>query len=186
MKVTTTGLAGILVIEPKVFADNRGFFMESYNRRTLAPYGITLDFVQDNHSASTRNTLRGLHYQIKPGQDKLVRCVNGSVLDVVVDIRRGSPTFGQWESFLLSAENKKMVYVPKGFAHGFCVLSDYAEFLYKCTEYWSPQDERGIAWDDPAIGIDWQLTGEPVLSGKDRVNPLLRDADLWFEAGINS
>lgn len=186
MKVSKTKLDGILEIEPKVFGDNRGFFMESYNRKVLAEHGITHDFVQDNHSASVKNTLRGLHYQIKPGQDKLVRCVIGEVYDVVVDIRKGSPTFGQWEGFHLSAENKKMVYVPKGFAHGFCVLSDYAEFLYKCTEYWSPVDERGILWNDPEIGVEWQLDGEPVLSDKDTQNPLLKDADLWFELNLNS
>ncbi len=185
MKVESSALAGVLLIEPKVFKDNRGFFMESYNRQVLAEFGITQEFVQDNHSASTRNTLRGLHYQICPGQDKLVRCVVGEVYDVVVDIRRGSPTFGRWEGFVLSADNKRMVYVPKGFAHGFCVLSDYAEFLYKCTEYWSPQDERGIAWDDPEIGVDWKLNGSPILSDKDKRNPQLREADLWFEIGIN-
>lgn len=184
MQVLKTTLDGVLMITPAVFPDKRGFFMESYNRHKLAEYGFNLEFIQDNHSSSVHGTMRGLHYQIRPGQDKLVRCTFGKVYDVVVDIRRGSPTFGQWEGFVLSAENKRQVLVPKGFAHGFCVLSEYAEFLYKCTEYWSPQDERGIMWNDPAIGVQWPLS-KPILSEKDTKNPPLADADLWFEYGRN-
>jgi len=186
MQLVHGKLNGILIIEPQVFADQRGFFMESYNRKALADAsGFDLEFVQDNHSASVQGTLRGLHYQIHPGQDKLVRCTIGEVFDVVVDIRRGSPTFGQWEGYLLSADNKRQLLIPKGFAHGFCVVSDYAEFHYKCTEYWSPKDERGIQWNDPAIGIQWPGVAAPVMSPKDLKNPPLADADLWFELGRN-
>lgn len=184
MQVVKSTLEGVLLIEPRAFPDNRGFFMESYNRRKLAEHGFDLEFVQDNHSASVQGTLRGLHYQIQPGQDKLVRCTVGRVFDVVVDIRRGSPTFGQWEGFVLSAENKRQVLVPKGFAHGFCVLSEYAEFLYKCTEYWSPKDERSIRWDDPAIGVAWPIK-DVIMSEKDLRSPMFTDADLWFEYGRN-
>lgn len=184
MQVVKTTLEGVLLIEPRAFPDNRGFFMESYNRRKLAEHGFDLEFVQDNHSASVQGTLRGLHYQIQPGQDKLVRCTVGRVFDVVVDIRRGSPTFGQWEGFVLSAENKRQVLVPKGFAHGFCVLSEYAEFLYKCSEYWSPKDERSIRWDDPAIGVAWPIK-DVIMSEKDLRSPMFADADLWFEYGRN-
>lgn len=179
MKITQGKLAGILIIEPQVFADSRGFFYESYNYEKLREYGVELDFVQDNHSRSVKNTLRGLHYQINPGQDKLVRASIGKVWDVVVDIRKDSPTFGQWESFLLSAENKKQLFVPKGFAHGFCVLSDWAEFQYKCSEYWSPADERGIMWNDPDLKVQWPVT-EPVLSSKDTKNILFKDIELYF------
>ncbi|QSH41067.1 dTDP-4-dehydrorhamnose 3,5-epimerase [Lentisphaerota bacterium ZTH] len=179
MNIIPGKLEGILVIEPQVFADNRGFFYESYNRRELEKYGIALDFVQDNHSRSVKNTLRGLHYQVNPGQDKLVRATLGSVWDVVLDIRKKSPTFGQWEAYELSAENKRQLFVPKGFAHGFCVLSDLADFQYKCSEYWSPEDERGIAWDDPAIGVNWPVA-QPILSEKDLKNPTLKNADLCF------
>ncbi|MDD5698350.1 MAG: dTDP-4-dehydrorhamnose 3,5-epimerase [Victivallaceae bacterium] len=179
MKIIPGRLDGILIIEPKVFEDSRGFFYESYNCKVLSEYGIELNFVQDNHSRSVRNTLRGLHYQINPGQDKLVRVTCGEVWDVVVDIRQKSPTFGQWESFRLSAANKKQLFVPKGFAHGFCVLSDWAEFQYKCSAYWSPADERGIIWNDPDLGIDWPVA-EPVLSAKDRVNPPFRAMIPYF------
>jgi len=179
MKITAGKLKGILIIEPKVFEDSRGFFYESYNYRKLHEYGVKLDFVQDNHSRSVKNTLRGLHYQINPGQDKLVRASIGEVWDVAVDIRKNSPTFGQWESFLLSAENKKQIFIPKGFAHGFCVLSDWAEFQYKCSEYWSPADERGIVWNDPDLKVEWPAT-EPILSSKDTENILFKDIELYF------
>jgi len=176
MKVTECRLAGVKIIEPRVFQDNRGFFLESYNRSNYSKYGIDQDFVQDNHSKSVKNTLRGLHYQINPGQDKIVRVIAGEVFDVVVDIRRNSPTYGQWEGFILSAENKLLIYVPKGFAHGFCVLSDSAEFVYKCSEYWSPKDERGIVWNDPDINVRWPLT-DPILSAKDLKNLPLKELE---------
>ncbi len=176
MKVTESKLAGVKIITPRVFQDNRGFFLESYNRRKYSECGMDHDFVQDNHSKSVRNTLRGLHYQINPGQDKIVRVIAGEVFDVVVDIRRNSPTYGQWEGFILSAENKLQIYIPKGFAHGFCVLSDEAEFVYKCSEYWSPQDERGIIWNDPDINIQWPAT-EPILSAKDLKNLPLKELE---------
>lgn len=179
MKVTECRLNGILLIEPDVFEDSRGFFFESYNRKKLAEHGITLDFVQDNHSRSVKGTVRGLHYQINPGQDKLVRVVFGEVFDVVLDIRKKSPTFGQWESFNLSAQNKKQLFVPKGFAHGFCVVSEVAEFLYMCSEYYSPQDERAIIWNDPQLSINWPVE-KPVLSGKDVKNPLFKDMEAYF------
>ena len=179
MKVTECKLNGILLIEPDVFEDSRGFFFESYNSRKLAEHGITLDFVQDNHSRSVKGTVRGLHYQINPGQDKLVRVVFGEVFDVVLDIRKKSPTFGQWESFNLSAQNKKQLFVPKGFAHGFCVVSEVAEFLYMCSEYYSPQDERAIIWNDPQLSINWPVE-KPVLSGKDVKNPLFKDMEAYF------
>ncbi len=176
MKVTECRLAGVKIIEPRVFQDNRGFFLESYNRSEYSKYGIDQDFVQDNHSKSVKNTLRGLHYQINPGQDKIVRVIAGEVFDVVVDIRRNSPTYGQWEGFILSAENKLLIYVPKGFAHGFCVLSDSAEFVYKCSEYWSPKDERGIIWNDPDINVQWPVA-DPILSAKDLKNLPLKELE---------
>lgn len=179
MKVSEGRLKGIKIIEPKVFRDSRGFFIESYSAKKLADYGINMEFVQDNHSYSVKNVLRGLHYQVNPGQDKIVRVTSGEVYDVVVDIRRDSPTFGQWESFILSAENMKQVFVPKGFAHGFCALSDNVDFLYKCSEYYSPQDERGIIWNDPDLGIDWPVK-EPLLSPKDTVYPQLKDTSDDF------
>jgi dTDP-4-dehydrorhamnose 3,5-epimerase len=179
MKVTECKLAGIKIIDPVVFQDNRGFFFESYNRSKLSEYGITHDFVQDNHSRSVRNTLRGLHYQINPGQDKIVRAIVGEVFDVVVDIRKDSPTYGQWEGFILSAENKRQIYVPKGFAHGFCVLSEVAEFVYKCSEYWSPKDERGIIWNDADINVQWPVA-EPILSAKDLKNLPLKQLEPYF------
>ncbi len=179
MNIVNGKLDGILIIEPKVFADNRGFFYESYNQHELKKHGIDLNFVQDNHSRSVKNTVRGLHYQVNPGQDKIVRATMGVVWDVVADIRKDSPTFGQWEAYELSADNKRQLFVPKGFAHGFCVLSEVAEFQYKCSEYWSPSDERGIAWNDPEIGIDWPAI-EPVLSAKDLNNPMLENAELYF------
>ncbi len=179
MKVFKGKLEGILIIEPQVFGDDRGFFFESFNQRKLAEHGIREKFVQDNHSFSVKNTLRGLHYQINPGQDKLVRVTSGEVFDVVVDIRRGSPTFGQWEAFHLSAENKMQIFVPKGFAHGFCVVSESANFLYKCSEYYSPQDERGIIWNDPDIGVEWPVE-DPILSQKDTANLPFAENESYF------
>jgi len=176
VQVSPTRLSEVLVVEPSVFGDERGYFYESYNRRRYADQGIVDDFVQDNHSKSARGVLRGLHYQKAPGQAKLVRVAVGAVFDVAVDIRWGSPTFGQWVGVELSAENKRQLYVPVGFAHGFCVISDTAEFLYKVTSYYAPDLERGIAWDDPDIGITWPV-GTPVLSGRDKMHPLLRDSD---------
>ena len=170
----------MLLIEPKVFGDARGFFYESYNRRALRDAtGIDVDFVQDNHSRSAKNVLRGLHYQLAQAQGKLVRAVVGSVFDVAVDIRKQSPNFGRWVGVELSAENKKMMWVPPGFAHGFLVLSDFAEFLYKTTDYYAPQHERAILWNDPAIGVQWPLAGEPLLSNKDQAAQCLRDAEVF-------
>jgi dTDP-4-dehydrorhamnose 3,5-epimerase len=167
------------VLEPVVYSDARGFFFESYHQAKFAELGIAKQFVQDNHSKSARGTLRGLHYQLKFPQAKLCRVIQGEVLDVAVDIRRNSPYFGQWMSTLLSAENKHQVYIPAGFAHGFLVLSATAEFLYKCDEFYHPEDEHGIAWNDPQIGIAWDIEGigtkNLILSHKDRTNPLLRD-----------
>ncbi len=179
MKVYETDLKDLLLIEPTVYEDDRGFFFESYNQRVYAEHGVTADFVQDNHSRSVRNTLRGLHYQINPGQGKLVRVVVGEVFDVAVDIRFSSPTFGKWSGYYLSADNKRQMYIPIGFAHGFCVVSDVAEFEYKCTDFYSPQDERGIAWNDPDIGIDWPIK-EPILSEKDKNSTFFRDIERDF------
>src|SRR5687767_15088077 len=168
MKVTPL-LADALLLEPKVFGDERGFFFESYNQRHFEEaIGRQVTFVQDNHSRSMRNVLRGLHYQIQQPQGKLVRVVAGEVFDVTVDLRRSSPTYGQWASALLSGENKRQLWIPEGFAHGFLVLSDHAEFLYKTTDYWAPQHERCIAWNDPSLAITWPLATEAKLSAKDR------------------
>ena len=180
MKVTPSAIPDVLIIEPKVFGDERGFFFESYNRRQFAELiGRDMDFVQDNHSRSVKNVLRGLHYQIRQPQGKLVRVVQGAVFDVVVDIRRSSPTFGQHVTEELSAENKRMLWVPEGFAHGFVVVSDTAEFLYKTTDYWAPEFERCIAWNDPAIGIQWPIQCEPALSAKDQLGKSLVDAEYF-------
>lgn len=180
MIVRDTDLPGVKLIEPKVFGDDRGFFLESWNARAFADAGLDLTFVQDNHSRSARHVLRGLHYQIDDPQGKLVRVTVGSVFDVAVDIRRSSPHFGRWTGYELSAENKRMLYVPPGFAHGFVVLSDTADFLYKCTSFYAPAHERSIAWNDPAIGIDWPIGGAtPVLSAKDAVASLLADAEVF-------
>ncbi len=169
MNVISTAISDVIIIEPKVFGDDRGFFFESFNSRQFAKLiGRNVDFVQDNHSRSAKNVLRGLHYQIQQPQGKLVRVVQGVVFDVAVDIRRSSPTFGQHIGVELSAENKRMLWVPEGFAHGFVVLSDTAEFLYKTTHYWAPEFERSIAWNDPALGIKWPIQGEPTLSAKDQ------------------
>ena len=180
MRVTPTAIADVLVIEPKVFGDERGFFFESYNERAFAEAtGIAPKFVQDNHSRSVKNTLRGLHYQIRQAQGKLVRAVAGEIFDVVVDLRRSSPTFGKWEGHRLSAENKIMLWIPAGLAHGFAVLSDYADFLYKTTDYWAPQHERTLLWNDPALAIAWPLAGEPILAAKDRAGKRLSEAEVF-------
>ena len=180
MQVTPTAIPDVLVLEPKVFGDARGFFFESYNRKAFhEATGLDVDFVQDNHSRSAQGVLRGLHYQIQHPQGKLVRVVAGAVFDVVVDIRRSSPTFGQWVGIELSAENKKMLWVPAGFAHGFLVLSDGTEFLYKTTDYYAPASERAIAWNDPQIGIAWPLPFAPLLSAKDQAAVPLHDAEVF-------
>ena len=170
MKVTATKIPGLLIIEPRVFGDERGFFFESFNEQAFnAATGNTLPFVQDNHSKSTKGVLRGLHYQLPPrAQGKLVRVIQGEVFDVAVDIRKGSPTYGQWVAEILSADNKKQMWIPPGFAHGFLTLSDTAEFLYKTTDYWSPEHERAILWNDATLKIDWPLHGlTPQLAAKD-------------------
>jgi len=171
----------VLLITPKVFGDDRGFFFESFNRRDFAQAtGLDLEFVQDNHSRSAKGVLRGLHYQLRQPQGKLVRVVSGSVFDVAVDIRRSSPRFGQWLGFVLSAENKSMAYIPPGFAHGFLVLSDSAEFLYKTTDYYAPAHERSLLWNDPALGIAWPDLGMPPTLGlKDQTAPLLSQAEVF-------
>lgn len=179
MQITPSTIPEVLIIEPTVYQDKRGFFFESYNQQLYYQHGITVNFVQDNHSRSIKNTLRGLHYQIDPGQDKLVRVILGEVFDVAVDIRFGSPTFGKWVGIYLSAENKKQVFIPKGFAHGFCVLSKVAEFEYKCSEFYSPSKERGILWNDPDLAIDWPVKN-PILSEKDRKNPLFKQITADF------
>lgn len=179
MKVTATALPEVLLIEPQVFGDARGFFMESWNEeRFNAAVGQPIHFVQDNHSRSARGVLRGMHYQLAPhAQGKLVRCVSGAVFDVAVDLRRTSPNFGRWVGFELSAENQRQMWIPPGFAHGFLVLSDTADFLYKTSGRYAPELEGAVRWDDPAIGIDWPLAGQaPLLSAKDVKAPLLADA----------
>jgi len=180
MRVTPTAIAGVLLIEPKVFADERGFFFESFNERAFAQAtGVAAKFVQDNHSHSVRNTLRGLHYQINQPQGKLVRAAAGEIFDVVVDLRRSSPTFGRWVGEQMSAENKKMVWIPPGLAHGFIVLSESADFLYKTTDYWAPQHERTLLWNDPDLAIAWPLAGEPILAAKDRLGKCLSEAEVF-------
>ena len=180
MNILETSLNGVLILEPKVFGDARGFFFESYNQRVLTDCaGIGEPFVQDNHSRSAKNVLRGLHYQIRQPQGKLIRAVSGRILDVAVDIRKSSPHFGKWVSIEVSAENKRIVWVPKGFAHGFLVRSEHAEVLYKTTDYWAPEHERTIAWDDPDLAIDWGLGSVPVLSAKDSAGAKLRDAEVF-------
>jgi dTDP-4-dehydrorhamnose 3,5-epimerase len=179
MKVIETSLPGVLLLEPRVFGDERGFFMESYNKRAMSEAGITQEFVQDNHSRSAKGVLRGLHYQIKQPQGKLVRVVAGEVYDVAVDMRRRSPHFGRWTGMRLSAENKRMAWVPPGFAHGFCVLSEFAEFLYKTTDYYAPEHERTLLWNDPGLGIDWPLDGDPMLSGKDSQGKPFAEAEAF-------
>ena len=178
MKATPLAIPDVILLEPKVFGDERGFFFESFNQAKFeAAIGRQVKFVQDNHSRSVKNVLRGLHYQIQQSQGKLVRVVQGEVFDVAVDIRKSSSTFGHWVGEILSAENKRQLWVPEGFAHGFVVLSDTAEFLYKTTDYWVPEFERSIAWNDPAIGIQWPIQGEPVLSAKDQQARVLAQAE---------
>ncbi len=180
MKITPLSIPDVIVCEPKVYGDDRGFFFESFNHAQFAEaIGASYNFVQDNHSRSARNVLRGLHYQIQQAQGKLVRVVAGEVFDVAVDIRKSSPTFGHWVGQILSAENKKQLWVPPGFAHGFVTLSDTAEFLYKTTDYYSPQFERSILWNDPNIGIQWPLTEAPMLSTKDQQAALLADTEVF-------
>ncbi|AZC22014.1 dTDP-4-dehydrorhamnose 3,5-epimerase [Pseudomonas sessilinigenes] len=180
MKVIATDLPGVLIIEPKVFGDERGFFYESFNAKAFAEAtGLNVEFVQDNHSRSQKGVLRGLHYQMQNTQGKLVRVTLGEVLDVAVDIRRGSPNFGQWVAVRLSAANHRQLWVPEGFAHGFVVLSDFAEFLYKTTDYYTPSAERCIRWDDPTLAIDWELIEPPQLSAKDLAGSLLTEAELF-------
>jgi dTDP-4-dehydrorhamnose 3,5-epimerase len=180
MQAVETGIPGLLVLEPKVFGDARGFFFESFNQKKFAELtGVNDTFVQDNHSRSAANVLRGLHYQIRQPQGKLVRVVAGEVFDVAVDIRRSSSTFGKWFGLRLSAENKKMLWIPPGFAHGFVVLSEAAEFLYKTTDYWAPEHERCIIWSDPDLAIDWPLQDEPLLSAKDAAGKPFAQAEVF-------
>jgi dTDP-4-dehydrorhamnose 3,5-epimerase len=175
-----TPIADLVVLEPKVFGDARGFFFESFNRRVFAELtGFAGEFVQDNHSRSQRGVLRGLHYQIRNPQGKLVRVVDGAVYDVAVDLRRKSPTFGRWYGAELSADNKRMLWIPPGFGHGFLVLSGSADFLYKTTDYWAPEHERTIAWNDPDLGIAWPLDGTPLLSAKDQAGRPFRDSEVF-------
>ncbi|HEY6895781.1 MAG TPA: dTDP-4-dehydrorhamnose 3,5-epimerase [Rhodocyclaceae bacterium] len=179
MKFVPTEIPDVLIIEPRVFSDARGFFFESWNKRTLSEGGLDADFVQDNHSHSVRGVLRGLHYQVRQAQGKLVRVISGEVFDVAVDLRRSSPTFGRWVGFTLSAADRRMAWIPPGFAHGFCVTSDSAEVLYKTTDYWAPEHERCLLWNDPALAITWPLQGEPLLAPKDAAGSLLRDAEVY-------
>lgn len=179
MNKIETAIPEVFLIEPKVFGDARGFFYESWNKQTLANLGLDVDFVQDNHSKSQRGVLRGLHYQIQHPQGKLVRVVAGEVFDVAVDLRKLSPTFGKWVGFTLSSENKRLAWIPPGFAHGFVVTSEAAEFLYKTTDYWFPEFERSLLWNDPAVGIDWPLEGAPKLAAKDAAGASLQDAEVF-------
>jgi len=179
MTFTPTRLPEVLLIEPKVFADARGFVFESWNAKEFERAGIRANFVQDNHSRSQTGVLRGLHYQVRRPQGKLIRVIQGEIFDVAVDIRRSSPTFGQWEGVRLSADSKDLLWIPVGFAHGFYVLSDAAEVLYKTTDFYAPEHERTIAWNDPEIGVEWPLSGAPVLSPKDAAGTRLRDAEVF-------
>ncbi len=180
MQRIDTAIPDVFMIAPKVFGDERGFFFESYNKRAMQELGITDEFVQDNHSRSRRGVLRGLHYQIQHTQGKLVRVIAGSVFDVAVDLRKNSATFGQWVGMELSADNKRMAWIPHGFAHGFVVTSDTAEFLYKTTDYWSPPDERCLLWNDPALGINWPLEGEPTIAAKDAAGLPLSQCEVFL------
>jgi dTDP-4-dehydrorhamnose 3,5-epimerase len=180
VNVVATSLPGVLILEPKVFGDDRGFFFESFNQKEFAKAtGADAEFVQDNHSRSAKNVLRGLHYQIHHAQGKLVRVISGEVYDVIVDLRRSSPTFGKHVALILSAANKRIVWIPSGFAHGFLVVSEHAEFLYKTTDFWYPEFERTIAYNDPDLAISWPLTSEPILSSKDRVGIRFKDAEVY-------
>ena len=178
-----TKIRDLYIIEPKVFGDNRGYFMESYNKKDFFDAGLTMEFVQDNESKSKKGVLRGLHFQTKHTQGKLVRVIEGAVYDVAVDLRKGSPTYGQWEGILLTSENKKQFYVPEGFAHGFLVISDTAVFNYKCTDFYAPEYDGGVLWNDPEIGIEWPLDGieEVLLSEKDKNQKTLKELDLPFK-----
>ena len=178
MKISTS-LPGVVIVEPRVFNDERGFFLESYNAKDFVELGIDARFVQDNHSSSRRNVLRGLHYQINGAQGKLVRVVEGDILDVAVDLRRSSPTFGGWQAVRLSGENKRMLWIPVGFAHGFRVISEQAHVLYKATDYYAPEHERTLAWNDPTLKIDWEVEEEPIVSMKDQRGLPLRDAETF-------
>ena len=179
MNKIPTSLQDVFVLEPKVFGDARGFFLESYNQRVMAELGIRANFVQDNHSYSTRNVVRGLHYQVEQPQGKLIRAIVGEILDIVVDLRRSSRTFGKWEAVSLSMENKRMLWIPPGFAHGFRVVSEGAHVLYKATDFYLPQSERTLAWNDGTLKIDWQLDGEPVVSAKDQRGIPFPDAEKF-------
>jgi dTDP-4-dehydrorhamnose 3,5-epimerase len=180
MNIIPTEITDVLISEPRVFEDNRGFFYESYNERAFTEKtGVDTHFVQDNHSRSGKNILRGLHYQIQQPQGKLVRVVVGEVFDVAVDLRKSSPTFGQWVSCLLSAENKRQLWVPVGFAHGFCVVSEVAEVLYKTTDYYAPQHERCLLWNDPDLAIAWPITGDPLVSAKDQAGQPFKTAEVF-------
>ena len=187
MKFIATEIPDVVIVEPIVFSDTRGFFMEIYSQKLFAQNGIHVDFVQDNISRSVKGTLRGLHYQSDPhAQAKLVRVIKGAVFDVAVDIRKGSPTFGKWVGIELSEENKKALYIPPGFAHGFYVLTDIAEFTYKCSAFYAPEADRGIFWNDPAIGIEWPIdVSEIITSEKDQNLPLLNDADINYRFNKN-
>ena len=180
MKVIQTAIPDLLILEPKVFGDARGFFMESFNARAFQEAtGLNVDFVQDNHSRSAKGVLRGLHYQIQQAQGKLVRVVRGSVFDVAVDLRKGSPTFGKWEGVELSEENNRQFWIPPGFAHGFLVTSESADFLYKTTDYYAPEHERSLAWNDPDVGVEWPLDGAPLLSAKDLAGKSLSECETF-------
>ena len=180
MNVIRAAIPDVLIIEPKVFGDERGFFFESYNRRALEAHGVAGEFVQDNHSRSAKNVLRGLHYQIRQPQGKLVRVIAVEVFDVAVDIRRSSPTFGKWVGEILSADNKRMLWIPQGFAHGFLTLSEVAEFLYKTTDYWTPEHERSLLWRDPDLAIAWPISGAPTLAAKDANARRLIEAEVFL------
>lgn len=178
MKASSTDIEGIVILEPKVFSDDRGFFFESYNLKTMAGLGMDIPFLQDNHSLSRRGTLRGIHYQVRRRQAKLVRVVSGEVFDVAVDLRRSSPTFGRWFGLTLSASNKLQIFIPAGFGHGFLALSNTAEVLYKASDFYAPEHERCIRWDDPDLAIDWPRQAELIVSAKDAAGSFLREADL--------
>ncbi|MBW4576913.1 MAG: dTDP-4-dehydrorhamnose 3,5-epimerase [Aphanothece sp. CMT-3BRIN-NPC111] len=180
MNIVLTEISDVLLLEPKVFVDERGFFLESYNQRVfLEKTGVAAQFVQDSHSRSSQNVLRGLHYQIQQPQGKLVRAIFGAVFDVAVDLRKSSPTFGQWIGCLLSAENKRQVWIPPGFAHGFLVVSEIAEVLYKTTDYYAPQHERCILWNDPDLAIDWPVSAPPIISAKDQAGKMFKTAEVY-------
>jgi dTDP-4-dehydrorhamnose 3,5-epimerase len=179
MNVVKTGISEVLLFEPKVFGDDRGFFFESYNKKVFSDLGLERNFVQDNHSRSSRGVLRGLHYQLQQTQGKLIRVVVGTIWDVAVDIRRSSPTFGKWVGEELSAENKRLFWIPEGFAHGFVVLSDFAEVLYKASDFYAPNYEKSLLWNDPDLNIKWPYDEEPIISAKDKAGLLLHDAPLF-------